>query len=99
MTLQQTIDSAVKALWDKWDFLTREATPPILMRFPHDPKKVEEFLISSIKKAVEEAYEDLAEDVGKMVVPFCRLECGAGHELKTNILSLIEKKKSEFLNK
>lgn len=34
--------------------------------------------------------QKLVEVVRGMKVPFCRLECGSGHELKARVLSLLE---------
>lgn len=57
MNLKTLCERQIKELWNRWDFFTREAKPPILMRFPHDPKKVEDFLSSCQQELIKEIVE------------------------------------------
>jgi len=115
MNLQQTIDSAVKETKDKQDiksillkcFDNDKYLWSLADKELHD--FVESILTSSIKKAVEEAYKEI--EVEKKL---CRHEINAKDSKcqkqpctcmlnqvgsYNEALSLIEKKKSEFLNK
>ena len=103
MIIQQTINSAVKEFDEKFkpdshEFLeVRGVERDTYVLFMGE--KIKSHLTSSIKKAVEEAYKAIGEDIQEhdlddKVSKYHWMKVG-----RNEVLSLIEKKKSEFLNK
>lgn len=109
-TLQQTIDSAVKSFDEKFPKLMI-AHPEILGFATDKAPAIKSFLISSIKKAVEMAYGDLAEEIEEMkqkIEPYRQTDAKDSYGIwivaegfnsaLSQALSLIDKKKSLFLH-
>jgi hypothetical protein len=105
MTLQQTIDSAVKEFEQSFagnelNWQTCECGKRRWINNEH----IKLFIISSIKKAVEVAYKDLAEEMKNGMClnadnGLLAFRKETWNDAMMHALSLIEKKKSLFLNK
>ena len=110
MNLQQITDSAVKAFCEHLAIASRfNPKEPIYgEENRRDLENLKVLFTSSIKKAVEVAYKDLAEDIEKQVMKttntYIDIRKGlnssdfyAWNEALALVTSLIEKKKSEFI--